>query len=53
MAIYPAGKPGQVIVLKDLLIESQVVKALEEAGPSKSAGAGTVETAMVKQPVGG
>ncbi len=38
LAIYPASKPGQVppdpIVLRDLLSESQVLAALEEAGPS-------------------
>jgi thiol:disulfide interchange protein len=37
MAIYPAGKPGEVIVLRDLLLESQVIDALEKAGPSKPA----------------
>ena len=38
LAIYPAGKPGEKlpdpIVLRDLLSESQVVAALEQAGPS-------------------
>jgi suppressor for copper-sensitivity B len=38
LAIYPAAKPGETppepIVLRDLLTESQVLAALEEAGPS-------------------
>jgi thiol:disulfide interchange protein len=35
LAIYPAGKPGEVIVLRDAVLESQVVSALEQAGPSQ------------------
>jgi suppressor for copper-sensitivity B len=38
LAIYPASKPGEPlrdpIILRDLLTESQVLAALEEAGPS-------------------
>ena len=34
LAIYPADKPGEVIVLRDALLESHVLKALEEAGAS-------------------
>ncbi len=38
LAIYPGSKPGEPlrepIVLRDLLTESQVVAALEQAGPS-------------------
>src|SRR5581483_883154 len=34
LAIYPAGKPDEVIVLRDALLESQVLAALQEAGPS-------------------
>ncbi len=38
LAIYPSGKPGETlpdpIILRDLLSESQVLAALEEAGPS-------------------
>ena len=34
LAIYPGGRPSEVIVLRDLLVESQVVKELERAGPS-------------------
>ncbi len=37
LAIYPAGKPGEVIVLRDTIVESQLLKALEEAGPSQGA----------------
>jgi thiol:disulfide interchange protein len=42
LAIYPAGKPGEVIVLPDLLVEHQVLEALEQAEPAKPA----AETAM-------
>jgi suppressor for copper-sensitivity B len=38
LAIYPSAKPGEPspepIILRDLLTESQVLAALEEAGPS-------------------
>jgi len=38
LAIFPGGEPGQPlpqpIVLRDLLTESQVLEALEQAGPS-------------------
>jgi thiol:disulfide interchange protein len=37
LAIYPAGRPGEVILLRDALVESQVLEALEKAGPSQSA----------------
>lgn len=36
LAIYPAGRPGEVIVLRDLLTEGQVLEALEKAGPSQT-----------------
>ena len=40
LAIFPAGKPGQPapepIVLRDLITESQVLEALERAGPSSA-----------------
>lgn len=35
LAIYPAGRPGEVIVLRDTLREKQLLAALEQAGPSK------------------
>ncbi|HZN33628.1 MAG TPA: thioredoxin family protein [Pirellulaceae bacterium] len=50
LAIYPAGKPGEVIILRDALLERQVIRALEEAGPSQPAAAAT---AMVENPTGG
>lgn len=34
LAIYPAGKPNQPIVLRDLVSQSTVIEALEQAGPS-------------------
>ena len=36
LAIYPAGNPDEVIVLRDVITKSQLVEALEEAGPSKT-----------------
>jgi thiol:disulfide interchange protein len=36
MAIYPADPNAEPIILRDLLTKSQVVGALEEAGPSLS-----------------
>ena len=33
LAIYPAGKPGEVVVLRDVISERQLVDALEKAGP--------------------
>jgi thiol:disulfide interchange protein len=38
LAIYPAKAPGQPIVLRDALVESQVLAALEEAGGSVGEG---------------
>lgn len=55
LAIYPAGRPNEVIVLRDVVTESQVLKALEEAGPSQAPVAASAdakgETAMI--PAGG
>lgn len=53
MAIYPAGKPGEVIILRDALLESHVLQALAEAGPSHSTGQpGTERPAGTEQPAG-
>lgn len=47
-AVYPAGKPEEeVIVLRDLLSESQVVEAIKKAGPSQKKADATA-TAMVE-----
>ncbi len=35
LAIFPASRPGEAIVLRDLISKSQVLQALHEAGPSK------------------
>lgn len=40
LAIYPAGRPEDVIVLRDLITKRQLLEALEKAGPSKSDSAG-------------
>jgi hypothetical protein len=45
--IYPAGKPGEVIVLRDALLERHVLEALEQAGPSTGGPAAT-ETAKAE-----
>ncbi len=36
LAIYPANRPGEVIVLRDAITQSQLLSALEKAGPSVS-----------------
>jgi thiol:disulfide interchange protein len=35
LAIYPAGREEDVIVLRDVILKRQVLTALEKAGPSK------------------
>ena len=37
LAIYPAGKPGEVVVLRDLISENQLLQALHKAAPEKPA----------------
>jgi len=46
LAIYPAGKPGEVVVLRDVISEAQLLQALDKAGPSTPAetAAGREET---------
>jgi thiol:disulfide interchange protein len=44
LAIYPAGKPNEVIVLRDVITQSQLLDALKTAGPSQSATAGKQES---------
>lgn len=39
LAIYPAGKPDEVIILRDIVTARNVVDALEKAGPSKDVAA--------------
>lgn len=41
LAIYPAHKPGEVIVLRDALLEQQVVEALERATGAATPAAST------------
>jgi thiol:disulfide interchange protein len=36
LAIYPAGRPGEVVVLPDVISESQLLEALEKASPATS-----------------
>src|SRR6185503_17493014 len=42
LAIFPAGRPAEVIRLRDTISESQLLAALEQAGPSKAAAAANV-----------
>jgi len=35
LAIYPAGHPEEVLVLRDLVTKAQVLDALKQAGPSR------------------
>jgi thiol:disulfide interchange protein len=39
LAIYPANKPGEVILLRDAITQQQLLEALEKAGPSAGPGA--------------
>ncbi len=34
LAIYPAGRPQEVIILRDVITEKQLIDALQQAGPS-------------------
>jgi suppressor for copper-sensitivity B len=40
LAIYPAHKPGDVILLRDAITQNQLLAALEEAGPSRRTAGG-------------
>jgi thiol:disulfide interchange protein len=35
LAIYPADRPGDPIILRDLLSQNEVLEALKQAGPSR------------------
>lgn len=43
LAIYPANRPNQPIILRDVLRESQVLEALQRAGKSKSVTSSVLE----------
>ena len=54
LAIFPAGTAGSLpepIVLRDLITESQVLEAIERAGPSRSGGS-PVRSAAATTPAG-
>jgi thiol:disulfide interchange protein len=51
LAIYPADRPGEVILLRDAITQGQLLAALEEAGPSKQTVASGTK-ADAKQPSG-
>ena len=51
LAIYPADKPGEVIVLRDALLESHVLAALDQAGPSRRAAQPETTQPAAAQPV--
>lgn len=46
LAIFPADNPEEPIILRDAVIESQVLAALEKAGPSRAASNPESSTAM-------
>lgn len=48
LVIYPAGEPGNPIVLRDLLTEGKVLEALQQAGPSKATDVSPTVTAMTQ-----
>ncbi len=50
LAIYPAGKPEDVIVLRDAITESQLISALQEAGPSVGAKPDQHQVSSIHQP---
>jgi len=56
LAIYPANKPGQPIVLRDAITQKQLLTALETAGPSQAgattASKTTAGAALAGQPSG-
>jgi hypothetical protein len=35
LALFPADRPGEVLILRDLISKGQVLDALQAAGPSK------------------
>lgn len=48
LAIYPANKPGEVIVLRDAITQGQLLTALEQAGPSAEPTAGKHQISSIK-----
>jgi thiol:disulfide interchange protein len=48
LAIYPANKPGEVILLRDAITQSQLVAALEQAGPSLDSKPDSLRVSSVK-----
>jgi thiol:disulfide interchange protein len=40
LAIYPADRPNEVIILRDLVTQAEVLAALEKAGPSRKVAPG-------------
>jgi thiol:disulfide interchange protein len=50
LVIYPAGKPDDVIVLRDAITQSQLLSALEDAGPSVGAKPEKHQISSINQP---
>ncbi|TWU37150.1 protein-disulfide reductase DsbD family protein [Novipirellula artificiosorum] len=46
LAIYPGSRPNQPIVLRDLVSQSAVLKALEQAGPSVPGSSSSIATQL-------
>lgn len=51
LAIYPANKPGEVIVLRDAITQGQLLTALEQAGPSTEPATGKHQISSIKTEV--
>lgn len=47
LAIYPADRPNEPIILRDVITQQQLLDALEEANLAKPSAAATAHTAMV------
>jgi thiol:disulfide interchange protein len=52
LAIYPAGKPEDVIILRDAITEGQLLSALKDAGPSIGAKPDQHQVSSLKSPAG-
>jgi len=45
LVFYPAGKPNEAVILRDIVTQQQVLDELEKAGPSRSEKASAATTA--------
>ncbi|MFO0883695.1 MAG: hypothetical protein U0894_05830 [Pirellulales bacterium] len=45
LVFYPAGKPNEAVILRDIVTQQQVLDELQKAGPSRSEKASAATTA--------